>query len=349
MVIYNTLQFSVFAFNESFSSSARTQLKVSLIKKISNHCYRLYLETVMRSPHDMNDDSLTKSVYHGNFSDDDYLYSKVPEKSRKNSVRRFITACFDSCKLKKKQPSGYDVEDDHYRNYNEPRRTYSFAELELNKMMRKDAAIQTGQSLEMAQIDTLRIREFVQDNTVSELKVTDGQRKVKASISDTSSDSDFLNQLNELNVIKYLKNARSESTPSTSDEMASKATKTSPKHMDSIEEELQSHTYAYKQLHKPPDRPPLGTIRTRDAYVEKPQSSKQAVKRLRFEEETLAMSCNDVTIEKDIHERTNIAGEDQKKGDDDSKRNDESTGVGRDFKRFWKSRKSKKKAHLSLR
>lgn len=288
----------------------------------------------MRSPHERTE-SMVRTGADSNLYED-YLYSNSQEKPE-NIIRRIIRACSKFCNRNKQQLSDYGMEG---TNFYDPKQMYPFAELELKKMLYEttSTAVQTGDSLELSQIDTMVPKD-------SDLPINnDGPKpKVKYSVSDSTLEEDCQKHVNELSMLKFFKDVKSESMASTSREVGTGVPEKSFGSFEE-EEELQTHLYEVQKQRKTPEKKPCRVIATADVHTEKPKSSKLVNKRLRFDEEAVTIPY-DYEEEDEGVQQLSASITDK----DDSEKIEEDQPSGKDFKRFWKNRKSKKKAQLSLR
>lgn len=328
------------------------------------------------------------------FDDAYYSYMSMEANLQQNKLFRMLKACLNCCKCcKRKQKELSDdiiMDEPPLENMDEPRKMFSFAELELSKMMSlspiqraTDAAVQTGDSLEIPKGPQERRRtmnstqlEGNQSATfqLKQLPVRKIDNRRLAKFGATSEQS-ISKHIRELNMLKLLKEQRqsvdsaqrqssvASATSYASDDLELSVHKPS---YEEEEEELQSHFYDHHDHHrahhdhrrdrhghrrhhrhhhsheKPATSHNLITT-TCDIHSERPETSKQARKCLRFEEDTPTIrSFIEDAVDED-YEASKRNSCDPKKKDHDVENNPHSSG--RDFKRFWKGKKSKKKQH----
>ncbi|XP_063837268.1 uncharacterized protein LOC135086472 [Ostrinia nubilalis] len=305
----------------------------------------LYLDSIMRSPHDIY--MGPKMAYQEPlFGDIDYLSPDTVEKPRKNVLYRIIYACFNCCKRKRRANKLSEIIDEPFYR---PKEKYSFMELELSKMNQETTtvAVQTGDSLEIPRAETKKITP--QFKSLPD-QPKECRRMAKVAV---SSDEDLHKHISELNMLRLFKEFKSDKGASASiAAMTRDSCETASILVQKTsfeEEELQSHYYDTRASDKPgPSRGVIPT--TTDKHSKRAKVKKSAKKHLRFEPETTTIPSFIDEDDDEDYEGSNIISLDKKKKTQDVDKLDtpHSTGGGRDFKRFWKSKKIKKKTHLSL-
>ncbi|XP_037301577.1 uncharacterized protein LOC119191814 [Manduca sexta] len=267
----------------------------------------LYLDTIMRSPTD--EDDVSKMAYQGNILDDDLLmFSEVSGGKKSKRFKRFFKSFF-TCSLfrkKRKKQDAYDsmAQEGLYASLEENKKRYSYAELELRKMLdaerlKRDIAVQTSDSLEMRQSTRLGTspnstkRQF---QVPQEKNITESLLVLNENVS--LQDIDKLRSLDELNILNFFNSK--ESTKS----MSSDTVKTNSPDRSSItfeEKEINIHTYDQKTK---TDIPKTSTLAK--AYAHGKGLPDRGKKHLRFEEETTTIPPKDQEDESDEEVSENL-------------------------------------------
>lgn len=304
----------------------------------------------MRSPRDVYEGPKTNYLTHL-FDDDDYLCNVETEKRHINIFYRILRAFFSCCKFKGKRKSFTDDMLEKPSFTQSKTMLSSFAENELRSMIHQrknlDVAVQTGDSLEMSE-QKKNLPLLLNPLPLRPLGSIDDHHRLRKVV--TSNDN-INKHLHELNMLKFCKEYKSDHEQSgsrisarndTVEEFYGILEELDEKPSLEVEEELHSHYYDSQAMKMPgPSHKVITT--TCDIHLESPKTSAHAKKCLRFEEETVEIpSVNEEDDDEEYEESKNITV-DRKKKDHDADDSPQGTGGGRDFKRFWKSKKSKKR------
>ncbi|KPJ13550.1 hypothetical protein RR48_10734 [Papilio machaon] len=290
----------------------------------------LNLETIMQSPNE--DDVGSKMVYGAHFFYDDTLdiYNEKTKETVFKKMWRFCLSCSSKRCSKKK-----DIKDEissHDSDTQQPpmKRLFSFAELELSKISPKmyyDAKVQTGDSLEIDYLKTHKL----DDNLVLN---TDKYKKNRK-------------ELEELNILKFLKESKSDSIQSLPKRETYKSVDNDDKNLyfnNTIHEEKELSSTVYDPHSSKSQKHEHVKVVTRgDIHYDKVEPS--LPKRLRFDEE--ATTIPSTHTEEEIvegEEQSNktqvVLGTEKLRCSDDIE--EQESGSGREFMRFWTSAKDKK-------
>ncbi|RVE42145.1 hypothetical protein evm_013206 [Chilo suppressalis] len=294
----------------------------------------LYLESVMRSPHDVGDNIKTMSHEHL-FMTDDILFDKSTKVTDKNIFTKIWLGCvgFITCKHGKNKTTLEDIE----KTMN--RKMYSFTELELRTIGNKekvDVSVQTGDSLLISNNDSVELELF------KGTRQQDTRHVIKLEMPSTSSDFESRKHSMELQILKLLKGNKSKCE-------ASCQCYDIPEVISVDEIKLQSHMYIAERNDEVTSLKPEKEIEVNSPRVE---TTKHIVKHLRFDEDlfTIPTSENEEDDENIHHDPLVPVDKTHKKVHDTGMSEGDEKGACREHKRFWhaKSKKSKKKTHLAL-
>ncbi|KPI93306.1 hypothetical protein RR46_10566 [Papilio xuthus] len=289
----------------------------------------LNLETIMQSPNE--DDLGSKMVYGAHFFYDDTLdmYNDKTKETVFKKMWRFCISCCPKRHSKKK-----DIKDEissHGSDTHQPpvKRLFSFAELELSKISPKmyyDANVQTGESLEIDYLQTHNL-----DNNL--VLNTDKNKKNRK-------------EIEELNILKFLKESKSESIQSFPTTETYKSVDNNDKNLyfnNTIHEERELSSTVYEPHSSKSQKHEHVKVVTRgDIHSDKVEPS--LPKRLRFDEEATTIPSthtDEEILEGEEQSSTQVVlGTEKLRRSDDIE--EQESGSGREFMRFWTSAKDKK-------
>ncbi|XP_013167332.1 PREDICTED: uncharacterized protein LOC106117521 isoform X2 [Papilio xuthus] len=289
----------------------------------------LNLETIMQSPNE--DDLGSKMVYGAHFFYDDTLdmYNDKTKETVFKKMWRFCISCCPKRHSKKK-----DIKDEissHGSDTNQPpvKRLFSFAELELSKISPKmyyDANVQTGESLEIDHLQTHNL-----DNNL--VLNTDKNKKNRK-------------EIEELNILKFLKESKSESIQSFPKTETYKSVDNDDKNLyfnNTIHEKRELSSTVYEPHSSKSQKHEHVKVVTRcDIHSDKVEPS--LLKRLRFDEEATTIPSthtDEEILEGEEQSSTQVVlGTEKLRRSDDIE--EQESGSGREFMRFWTSAKDKK-------
>ncbi|XP_059049317.1 uncharacterized protein LOC131844440 isoform X2 [Achroia grisella] len=314
----------------------------------------LYLKSIMRSPNDTDD--ITKMVYEHVFQDG-VIYKDNINKWRQLFSCRWLQKCLISDCIRKKNLKVYDdLTSD--QNVHSESKANSFTELELFKMTHGqtvNVSVQTGDSLEIGHVKISKMKEERAINRDMKLILESNKNKYPTTKSKTKAATigHNRNDSDELYMLKLFKEVRSDSAPSNSSHMETSLEPEDRRKIAVTEEhEIISHLY---DTHKDKIRS-RGLIHenvSSEVDIDTIEFGKQAMKRLRFDEETITIPS--VDYEQETNE--NLSGQystvdnSRKLGQGMDIMASEQPSTSRDFRHFWsnKGKKSKRKSHMSLR
>lgn len=307
----------------------------------------------MRSPRD--NDEVSKMVYHSSLFDTDDINSDISdiEKGFFKKLKKFFGRC---CHRRSKGLN----DDAYYNSFNlgiyEPKKMYSFTELEIQKMMRvssttANTACQTGESLEIDFYN--EIKERIEENEDESLSKKKGykylkhqnvfpqhssapQNRNKPHTYFVPEHSHRMPHDSELSMLRFMKEARTEAEKNSVEEKARRGAR----HDVACGEELELYSTYF-------DRPSHSKDETIPASfdVGKPGPSGYQRKRIRFDDNLITnISSNDEIEEDHVTDRSShgmFVGTHRFNQDVEE---EEQHSAGRDFMRFFggKSKKPKK-------
>lgn len=321
----------------------------------------------MRSPHDIGENP--KMVYHSHLYGDDNIYDEYIKEPLKNACQRFLRkllCCFRNTpnKIEEKFPSHMHL------NLSMPRKTYSFTEIEIRKILASFAntAVQTGESLEMRPLEKAR------DNKIVPLTGKPPLRTMAKTFDFKLKTADSLltleeplpeEHVDELSLLKFFKAAarmaaKRNETPDFGTESIESASKRLsqenkvPKSHNKIgspsEREIEIHSYDSSGLLEP------GPSTRVDGQI---TSTSSVSKHLRFDQITTTIPPGRYTEEDDDgiknadSRRSVLLGEKPRSSRIlDTIQEADEQGGGKEHRHFWgssKAKKKKKKTHVSLR
>ncbi|XP_013144290.1 PREDICTED: uncharacterized protein LOC106107832 [Papilio polytes] len=288
----------------------------------------------MQSPNE--DDVGSKMVYGAHFFYDDTL-DIYNEKKQENILKKMWKFCLSCCPKRRSKKIDMKDEISSQGSYTQPpvKRLFSFAELELSKISPKmyyDANVQTGESLEIDYLET--------QNLVDKLVLNANKNKNNRKETD------------ELNILKFLKESKSESIQSLSGREDCNDDKNLHFNPTIHEEKELSSTVYEPHSSKSRKHQHVKVVTRGDIHIEKVEPS--LPKRLRFDEEatTIPSIHADEGILEGEEQTSNtqvILGTEKLRCSDDIE--EQESGSGREFMRFWtsaKEKKSKKKKRIVL-
>ncbi|XP_046974704.1 uncharacterized protein LOC124540973 [Vanessa cardui] len=303
----------------------------------------LFLDTVMRSPMDV-DDSSCKLMFSGHFFDDDILYEDKEANVDGNVLTKMFRKCFEFCFCKRKREDRYSK--DNIKEFDSKpsgsTNMFPFTELELRKYAHinsKDEAIQTCESYD--QMNSKEVENKLQD--------VDG---IKGSVTVIETNAHKVDYAKELSIIKFAKETRSASSESDSISDDQKYFKTDRRHAIIIEneKEIKSTIYDHRSNKMAPDSIPI----TCEVHLEK-HNKREDLRRLRFEDVPTMIpdtENDEDTVSTSTARRNVVLGVGHKKQDLEAISETEEAGSSsKDFMRFWggKGKKNKKKEkHFSM-
>ncbi|CAG9575781.1 unnamed protein product [Danaus chrysippus] len=284
----------------------------------------LFLESVMRSPNDNDDDPFNKHVYPGHYFEDDVFYEDIlhAEKNKGNFCTRAIRACLRILHCWAKSPDNKIATEQSTKK--EPAKLFSFTQLELQKITKSavnEKAMQTSDNVDMKQLDEEKISDPYSFNSWSKLR------------------KDSMRHDSELNLLRFSKESR---TLSQNDSFSIDNENDNRKDVKHIDGELEIKNTIY-ELHTPREGKKIPV--TCEVHAENKGMTES--KRLRFDEQLQLIPRVE---DKDSVVTTSTL---QKLHDEDLDKieDEENESFGRDFMRFWgaKGKKTRKKKHLPLR
>ncbi|XP_064076869.1 uncharacterized protein LOC113392695 [Vanessa tameamea] len=305
----------------------------------------LFLDSVMRSPMDV-DDASCNLMFSGHYFDDDILYEDKEANVDGNVCTKIFRKCIELCCCKRKHEDRYskDIIKEYDLKPSGSTYMFPFTELELRKYAHinsKDEAIQTGESCD--QINPKEIK--------NELQYVDA---IKDSLTKIQTNNHNVDYAKELSLIKFAKETRSASSQSDTISDDLKDFKTDRRHaiIAGNEKEIKSTIYDHGSNKMAPDNIPV----TCEVHIEK-HNKRENVRRLRFEDVPMMIpeseNDEDDTVSTSIARRNVVFGVGHKKQDLEAiTETDEAGSSSKDFMRFWggKGKKNKKKEkNLSMR
>lgn len=301
----------------------------------------------MTAPTDTDD--VSKLIYQGPILEDDYLQQSTDRRSTLRKLIDRISFCFQ-----RKQEVVLDSGKRESRF--EPRRMYSFTELELNKFSFKittDTSVQTGESLELqtcTQEQTARMpsTSMPQDLTVGRPPETIQGGDPQVEMSKVTA---VVEPRKDLKLLKFLREARGSMQESPGTSGAEGADKDSIALRTSEEKVLRSLLYDFPGTVKDSFSSLAVAYDPNDiAAPPRPQAAASAFstsgtqKRLRFEETATVIPSSNYETNDPSQSKQSLVPASSSLGPSVE-------GPGMDFMRFWniKPKKPKNKGHISLR
>lgn len=297
----------------------------------------------MRSPHDMYD---APRACYGNLFEDEMLRT-VDTAKQSQGLCNWLTKClpFKIFKTEKVEEKSVELEMSEEKLH-PGKRLYSFAELEIRKIIDKDTvnvSVQTGDSLEMDNQKKQKIRGNKFYDPQLYKADSNERRPPKWQTASVSSD-DYQKFADELSILKLFKGVRNESVLFDSKQTPSNLTPDSYNEQRIVEErEIKSHVYDQHKHGFPSHTKSISKDNMPPMISEVPSdvsTRKHAKKNLRFEVETKTIPTLE-EYEEDSEE--NVPGrrkiEVMGAAKDD---NQPVPSTSRDFKRFFGAHKGKK-------
>ncbi|XP_050352293.1 uncharacterized protein LOC126774781 [Nymphalis io] len=293
----------------------------------------LFLDTVMRSPMEV-DDASCKLTFSGHYFDDDIIYEDKVANVDGNLCTKILKKCFEVCFCKRKHNDKYskDIIKEYDAKQSDSKNMLSFTELELRKYAHinsKDEAIQTGGSCDQFNIKEIK----------NELQYVDA---LKDSLTKIKTDTYNVDYAKELNILKFAKETRSSSSQSDTISVDQKDFKMDRRHAIIADNEKEIRSTIYDQRSNKTSLTPDSIPFTCEVHLEK-HNKTEDLRRLRFEDVPTMIpeteNEEDEIVSSSIARRILLT------------ETEEAASSSKDFMRFWggKSKKNKKKEkHLSM-
>nr|XP_034840823.1 uncharacterized protein LOC117996795 [Maniola hyperantus] len=312
----------------------------------------LFLDSVMRSPNDV-DESSYKYEYPGYFFDSDIFYGDGLKEAdiNENFYRRFMRKCCALLLCKRRRVEHPDYVDEVYSSapLDQPN-MFSFAEYELQKFAQREQGVQTGESLEM-QSENYN-KEKKDEYRCDMVKDLVEPKEVNYYQSDRDKN------IEELKLIKFSRETRS-SSQFDALSFDQREGKMARRHAFVTDNEKEIRSTFYERG----SNTNIDTKKIRvkcEVHPEKTKNPVDITKRLRFDEELTLIpsmkSDEEIAIDTTGSRRSVVIGPEGRNTQDlDMITQVESEASGsRDFMRFWgtskgKKGKKKKEKHLQAR